>query len=509
MPSGFYAVQYYDDDGKRRQKTLLDRAGNPTKIKEEAEQLIRQRFATNTALEQLESKEEAILKLMETRQMMVKCSLTLTEAWNKFHEFKEGTVEAITLKGYESAWRTFIGYMSKRHPIIEKIGEVTQSVLEDYFNFRKAQKVSAQTFRVDTITLKSVWRKALGPETEKLFLDLPKIPKSQQSREPLTLQELQHIFSLLSSDSLYELNDKDEYRCLLKLMAFTGIRGGEGTQMTWQDINESFTEISFVPNKTKRSSPDPVTIPIHRELRAELLYRFSIRASGDVYIMPKLQMRYRSYTGAISKIITKILQSAGIITSVAPNAQVRRAIRKTIDPQTQKVVAKQCKICRKSMHSVRHYFATIASKLSIDPLITQRILGHKTLKMTSHYTHIDIEQKSEAIARLPDIYPADTIDVVAVDVTANTRQDLLSEITLALHDLPLNHLMLIRDQLRLVSHHNHELPLNIPLPAVTEKRLNEVLFFNNIEVGKIFGISDSMVTRYLKKYDLPTSLNVA
>ena len=52
------------------------------------------------------------------------------------------------------------------------------------------------------------------------------------------------------------------------------------------------------------------------------------------------------------------------------------------------------------VHSLRHLFSTRAQELGMNPLLVQGILGHKTLEMTSKYTHFGMEAKRLAVSQM-------------------------------------------------------------------------------------------------------------
>jgi integrase len=51
-------------------------------------------------------------------------------------------------------------------------------------------------------------------------------------------------------------------------------------------------------------------------------------------------------------------------------------------------------------HDLRHLFSSRAQAAGINPILVQDILGHTTLEMTRHYTHLGVEAKREALQRL-------------------------------------------------------------------------------------------------------------
>jgi len=54
-------------------------------------------------------------------------------------------------------------------------------------------------------------------------------------------------------------------------------------------------------------------------------------------------------------------------------------------------------------HKLRHTFASMLYYQTKDIKILQELLGHSNISTTQIYTHTDIEQKKQAIDKLPDL----------------------------------------------------------------------------------------------------------
>ena len=52
------------------------------------------------------------------------------------------------------------------------------------------------------------------------------------------------------------------------------------------------------------------------------------------------------------------------------------------------------------VHSLRHLFATRAQEAGMNPFLVQSILGHTTLDMTGHYTHLSMDSKRQAMQEM-------------------------------------------------------------------------------------------------------------
>ena len=58
-------------------------------------------------------------------------------------------------------------------------------------------------------------------------------------------------------------------------------------------------------------------------------------------------------------------------------------------------------------HSLRHTFITNLAKSGVHPKVAQRLARHSTIRLTmDHYTHVEMEQQTEALAKLPTFRPS-------------------------------------------------------------------------------------------------------
>jgi len=48
-------------------------------------------------------------------------------------------------------------------------------------------------------------------------------------------------------------------------------------------------------------------------------------------------------------------------------------------------------------HSLRHFFASQAQELGMNPLMVQSLVGHASLEMTARYTHLTTSAKRQAL----------------------------------------------------------------------------------------------------------------
>ncbi|GAB3805059.1 tyrosine-type recombinase/integrase [Virgibacillus kimchii] len=183
----------------------------------------------------------------------------------------------------------------------------------------------------------------------------------------MSLEELQKLFRWLEHDTrplAYRNN------LLFKLLATTGMRRQELVDLTWQQVDLSNQTIRvFGKGKKERLLPlHPIVIPLFYQYR-DKLSEHQLHADEPIFLNKngdKLNPR------GLHVVFKDILSRAGL------------------PPK------------RFSLHHLRHTFATLLLQgqddtNKVDLRTLQELLGHESLATTSVYTHVDLEQKRNAI----------------------------------------------------------------------------------------------------------------
>lgn len=132
------------------------------------------------------------------------------------------------------------------------------------------------------------------------------------------------------------------------LAAFTGLRCGEITRLRYQDLDlDSPSPTAIIQGKGGRQRTVPLFSPVVHELRNG--HRgWVITRSGKPFTPPGL-----------STVSSKYLASIGIDTT---------------------------------LHSMRHYYATMAVRITKDPLLVRDLLGHVSVQTTEIYMQNDTQR---------------------------------------------------------------------------------------------------------------------
>ena len=155
------------------------------------------------------------------------------------------------------------------------------------------------------------------------------------------------------------------------LSLYTGMRFGEITNLTWQDVDFENNIITIKDPKNRESRSAYIT----RDMRYLLLEKFRRE-------MPKSQSELLFKDSDGKKIVH--------ISKTFPRVVDKLGLNRGVEDPRDKVV----------FHTLRH---TFASWLAIQgtPIYTiKELMGHKTLAMTERYSHLIPDIKREAVEKL-------------------------------------------------------------------------------------------------------------
>ncbi|MBF9018616.1 MULTISPECIES: site-specific integrase [unclassified Oceanispirochaeta] len=300
----------------------------------------------------------------------------------------------ITFGEYSKDWWDwdkcqFLKYKRTRRSISRSYADIGMIILRNqilpYF----------ATMRLDEITahdvekwLQSMLGKGLSRTTcnhYKTFLSIMlsdairrEILKEDVSKKIAPLKSSTKARGILSSDmveKLFKEENRQKYWSNIKcyyanlMAACTGMRMGEVLGLQFSDINKETVSVTkqymrkhgLSPTKTKESREIPIPEPLKNALE-----KLAHESDDDfVFSSPK-----RSNEPLEASTIWRSLRSA-LIKAGMEEDQIKE---KNI-----------------TFHSWRHYFNTIMRSNNIADSKLQKMTGHKSMEMTDHYTHYQID----------------------------------------------------------------------------------------------------------------------
>ena len=370
----YYHWKYRTAEGRITTKAIRNATGGKVTLFAEAEKIVIQWSAELSSLNQLKSRKETIQKIAEVKSLLKVCRVPLPELEDTFFNHPSApTVSPKHRKTYHSVLNTLTNFASQIQ--VETVADVTEDVAQSFLSYYWSRGISPKTYNSVLDILRCVFR--LMNKDSNPFAGFKKKACHTEERVAFTVEQLQQIWDTLNSPD-YHMLHKEEMIVLYKLALYTGARCGDLCLLRWSSVDLHNRVIRFMPHKTAHSSHKTVEIPIGSVLYEALS---SLNQSTD-YVLPNVAYRYQHNSGGISRDTKKLLLAAGL----KPNDT----------GTTRRVLA----VSRMGFHGFRHTAASLMICNGVNPLVVRDLLGHTSVDMTAHYTHVNIETKREALQNL-------------------------------------------------------------------------------------------------------------
>ena len=189
------------------------------------------------------------------------------------------------------------------------------------------------------------------------------IPRyDDRKTEDLSSEQLIRLLTVLAEEKDRQVAD------LMSLILCTGIRKSEALRLQRQDID---LDKNFITIRDPKGGTNE-TIPMN-ETAIKILS--SIPRTDSPYIFPNKSGGHR-HRNAFAKQLRRIRKEAGIPDSFRP------------------------------LHGLRHVYASmLASSGKVDMYVLQKLLTHKSPRMTQRYAHLRDESLRKAAAVIDDLIP--------------------------------------------------------------------------------------------------------
>lgn len=233
--------------------------------------------------------------------------------------------------------------------------------MADRYARHMMKRFSPNTYNKHLNTLTAFW-KAVCRGKPNPWADIPRKELRTHVRRPFTDEEFDQMAAATDG----------EMRALLHIGRFTALRLGDAAAFRWSYIRDGIVR---VPRTHKTGAP--VAMPLHPRL-AEALARLPRR--GD-FALPKLHAKYLHDSAAVCRMVGKVIESCGMTTS----SVVEKGKRRRPDL---------------GFHSLRHTFVSRYIEGGLPADIVRQFVGHSSMMMTEHYTHIGDQAIVDAFNRI-------------------------------------------------------------------------------------------------------------
>jgi integrase len=203
--------------------------------------------------------------------------------------------------------------------------------------------------------------------------------EDSMDREPLTFADIARLLEAAPSD---------DWRGVILLGAFGGLRLGDAAGITRACIDLEDRVIRFKPQKTQRKKEGKkasVQLPMHTEL---IRYFENIKLPGDLEspVFPTLARVSISGNNGLSSRFVRIMETAGVS---------RGQTREHIDGKAGRSAHSF------SFHSLRHTFNSSMFNGGVTQEMRMKIVGHADAKTNARYTHAEMAALRKAVDAVP------------------------------------------------------------------------------------------------------------
>lgn len=282
-----------------------------------------------------------------------------------FYLEAEKNVSNHTVRSYKTDFSIFKNFLED-NSIKPDICTINIQNLRQYIIFlNKTKQYKNETIRRKIHSLKSFFSFLYSQE---YIIKNPAFgvhsPKSEEKLPIyMSLEEIKALITApMGSNARHALRDK----CILELLAMSGMRRFELQTLSWNNIDLK-ENIITVLGKGKKERKIPIQEPLVSDLWTYLQTRLPL-TNQAVFISEK-----------------------GNRLSITP---IQQLFHKYL---------KFCHLDEKgyTLHKFRHSYATLLLNNGVDLLSIQKLLGHSDLNSTKIYTHVNMNKLKQNVKKLP------------------------------------------------------------------------------------------------------------
>jgi integrase len=357
-----WVIDFYDQDGKRRWKTMPEEA------------------TKQNAKDELRAIEDRVKKhtYLPTKEIPL-----FKEVVKDWLEHKKPKVRITT-------WEVMEGHTKKHFKEFDevKVNQITTAAVERYITSRQNQGMKINTLRKILVTLGQVFAYAVRHK----YMDGNPMrdaerPMSQTSNEPAAKDKIKVLTPEQINALLDSIMDR-QFHCLVRLAIFSGARQGELLGLRWQDIDWQSSQIRiertfnmgrFFNTKTRESNR---RIDIGPGVLTELKeWKLACPMKHVDLVFPNVEGGPIDHHNLINRQFIPALVNAGIARKLE-NGKVEGKIR---------------------FHDLRHTFASLLIEQGENIKYVQSQLGHSSPTVTLNvYAHLMKPSNQAAACRLED-----------------------------------------------------------------------------------------------------------
>ncbi|MBX3743652.1 MAG: tyrosine-type recombinase/integrase [Akkermansiaceae bacterium] len=304
-------------------------------------------------------------------------SYTITDWMEFWLANKKASAKPATFARYKNAVARFKAHLGSR--ATQRLETITSG---DIQKFRDKLHSEGRSAKTSNGYLKDIRSCITSAVKEGL---LPRNPAStvsvlseedSVSREPFTIEEVQKLIHAAPSK---------EWKGLILLGAFGGLRLGDAATLKAGTIDFSKKCITYLPQKTSRKKK-VVTVPLSIALEQYFL-DYPVPDDPAAPLFPQLAKVSPAGRNGLSLRFGALMTHAGI--SRAEIKKVKHGAGRTQ--------------YARSFHSLRHTFNSWLANADVSQEIRMRLTGHSTREINDIYTHTELSALKAAVQNLPAV----------------------------------------------------------------------------------------------------------
>ena len=290
---------------------------------------------------------------------------------------KKATTAPATAEFYRAATQMFLDYLGPKADA--HLESVTSRDVRNFRDHLRKEGRAAKTANHKLKCLRSLFGDAVKQSAilqNPAMAVKPLDETDSVPREPFSHAEVGKLVKHATSE---------EWRGVILLGAYTGMRLGDAATLRAGNVDLSKALIRFTPGKTRRKGT-VVEIPMHPDL-VSFFKRNAPSPFAATPLFPTLAEFKTGGRGGLSEQFRDIMTAA----------KVERLLTRSTKDGAARDTAKR------SFHSLRHTFTTWLASASVPEEVRQKMTGHTSTTTHQRYTHHELATLKGAVKKLPGL----------------------------------------------------------------------------------------------------------
>ena len=176
----------------------------------------------------------------------------------------------------------------------------------------------------------------------------------------------------------------DEWKLVLLLGVYCGMRLGDAAKRLVDDFDLTNGTVAFIPEKKKRHQR-VITLPLHASVRSAVtIAAASAKEQEEKFLTPTLASNQIGGKTGLSSQFLRIMEAAEVDRGTSIQGSGRGRTR-----------------FARSFHSTRHTAATWLANAGVEEDLRMLLTDHESREVAKRYTHHSIELLRKAVSKMP------------------------------------------------------------------------------------------------------------